>query len=943
MNTLGYLNSREYPFCMKHRIGVVGVLVFAILSLCLPANSITFGREVTNGSETYPSVVSIWYSEDAEDDASFICTGTLIEARIVLTAAHCVLSTGLYFVQYGADQLFDEMDLLPVSATWRNPRYSASQMVNDTGLLLLENEIDGAQTTKLPSSSEIKKLLATKGVKYEIVGWGKDQNDEPASYLRKAAVDDQTTYMKKFKGWRNDVWLAVGKWNSKEKVFAGSCNGDSGGPLFATAGSKKIIVGITSWGAEDCETRAPSVYVRLSYYVNSLVEIGIPALYTNEVKQNRAMPRLISEPKVIGEPKVSSSLTCDEGEWSSNTQKIETKWSTNAGWTFTDASNPRLNIGDSVAADTVLTCTVTASNSVGTVQRTASVTLVGKPTYSGYLSISGIDSYSQPKPNTEVVCSGITWFKNPESTSYKWFVEGISTPLSSNSKLQMTTELIRAHSGKRLTCVSAAVNNGGKTEASVSLTLPTLKKPSEPSISITYFNSYGQISAGTVLDCVASPSSYGTSFDSVSYRWGYGKKTGNSSTPDGYLTNGKSLTLDANTLALVSDKSLYCYATVSNIAGEVTYVATRDVAVQTPPVPITKVTSTTLSFSSGINSIKVGDVITCGVSVSGSTVSRVRFVWRNSNIPADVSYSGAGGFREVTFIDQQTTQTSIQLSVTPSVLSNIQGLYLDCLAYVDFTAGPSASGYTKVSIPAASAPIVSPTPTPTPTPTLTPADSAAPRISEGALSTSRAPAGTSFVASFSLSDNIGVTTIEARLMNPSSVAVQTSTPSRVSGTVQNGTYSVTLQTPLSAINGEGFNVQIRATDAAGNFSDWVGVGTFTVANPPDTLNPNIEDGSSEMVSGWSGNLGQTPVLSLIAVDNVGVTSVVVSLYVNDTQVNTSQAVLYSGSRTKGVWRATLNFSGSEFVGNWQIRAVATDSAGNQSTQRLLREVPVAKP
>ena len=79
-----------------------------------PSAAITFGKEVTDASSLYPSVVSIWTAEDAESRAYLQCSGTLITSRIVLTAAHCVNSTDLFYVQYGADQLSDDTDLLEV-------------------------------------------------------------------------------------------------------------------------------------------------------------------------------------------------------------------------------------------------------------------------------------------------------------------------------------------------------------------------------------------------------------------------------------------------------------------------------------------------------------------------------------------------------------------------------------------------------------------------------------------------------------------------------------------------------------------------------------------------------------------------------------------------------------------------------------------------------------
>lgn len=110
------------------------VLLSILLSglLSNPAKAITFGGEVISASTQYSYVISIWHSESPEIPPRFICTGTLIDSTVVLTAAHCLQDEngipvkGAFFVKYG-NNLLQDGSLREVSATWYSPQYSARQ------------------------------------------------------------------------------------------------------------------------------------------------------------------------------------------------------------------------------------------------------------------------------------------------------------------------------------------------------------------------------------------------------------------------------------------------------------------------------------------------------------------------------------------------------------------------------------------------------------------------------------------------------------------------------------------------------------------------------------------------------------------------------------------------------------------------------------------------
>jgi hypothetical protein len=96
------------------------------------------------------------------------------------------------------------------------------------------------------------------------------------------------------------------------------------------------------------------------------------------------------------------------------------------------------------------------------------------------------------------------------------------------------------------------------------------------------------------------------------------------------------------------------------------------------------------------------------------------------------------------------------------------------------------------------------------------------------IPTTGAPA-TNIQVRFGASDNVGITSTSVRLVNPGNVAVSTANGSFLAGSTTSGAYQASLATAASGPgNGDVYQIQAQASDAAGNSSGWVTIGTFTV-------------------------------------------------------------------------------------------------------------------
>lgn len=196
------------------------------------------------------------------------CTGTLISQTEVLTAAHCVRGYENFQVEVGATEIGNGR-LVPVRDSWYSSRYSDAKFANDVGLLLLGAPAGVPAVAKLSPSN----FAPGKKTSYTIVGFGNDQNEDQGP-LRAAGLSVQTSAAARY---FSDVFnprttLAAGRYRKSERVYAGACNGDSGGPLFTKIKGQRYVVGVTNYGATSCEASKPSVFARVGYYLKEIAK-----------------------------------------------------------------------------------------------------------------------------------------------------------------------------------------------------------------------------------------------------------------------------------------------------------------------------------------------------------------------------------------------------------------------------------------------------------------------------------------------------------------------------------------------------------------------------------------------------------------------------------------------------------------------------------------------
>jgi len=209
----------------------------------------------------------------------YFCGGTIIDAKTILTAAHCYhgknLNAGNYFITAGIVHVSSGTGQSAfVDKIILHENYNPSTIDNDIAILKLKTPLtfnNNVQRACLPEASFVPSGKAVAS------GWGlvsqfPNQSPKNLQWVTKPVVTNDKCVKSPFKWGTSQItanMICAGDADGGEST----CSGDSGGPLVVPKSSSDdtaVVIGATSFGPRDgCGMQGlPAVYAYVTRYLD---------------------------------------------------------------------------------------------------------------------------------------------------------------------------------------------------------------------------------------------------------------------------------------------------------------------------------------------------------------------------------------------------------------------------------------------------------------------------------------------------------------------------------------------------------------------------------------------------------------------------------------------------------------------------------------------------
>lgn len=228
----------------------------------------------------WPWIVALGYkATKAGNPPKWLCGGTLVSSRHVVTAGHCVHNRkDLYLVRLGDLDLASDNDgASPIDVVIEkiilHPAYDSKRFTDDIAVIKMERSVPFSPNLHpicLPLQDEIRQKDFTRLFPF-IAGWGAVYFNGPSSTRLlelQIPVVETSACQKAFEPFEttviDDRVLCAGFARGGKDA----CQGDSGGPLMYPRGRTFYLIGVVSYGYKCAEPGFPGVYTRVTSFLD---------------------------------------------------------------------------------------------------------------------------------------------------------------------------------------------------------------------------------------------------------------------------------------------------------------------------------------------------------------------------------------------------------------------------------------------------------------------------------------------------------------------------------------------------------------------------------------------------------------------------------------------------------------------------------------------------